>query len=171
MSKCCTLLSVTAIYIYIYITVFWQWSGAWDVGWTCSAVSVWSRAHLLAGLEEATAQDGGWRHGCQGSASLPSRWLCGSALRDRRLAGAGAGGKPWASWKGAKGQGHRERRGLAGAGFMTGAGRKGTVRRGERSIHLLEGDDAHKAGFQGGKPSCQQTAAFCGSLGVQANCI
>lgn len=63
-----------------------------------------------------------------------------------------------------------------GAGFMVDAGRKGTVRRGERSLHLLEGDDgtgwgrpnAHKAGFQGGKPSCQQTACFPWQFGAPA---
>lgn len=147
------------------------------MGWSCPAVSgCGAGAHLPAGLEEATAQDGGWPCACQGSASLPSLWLCGSAFRDTGLAGAGTQGKCCASWKGV--EGHREMRGLAGAGFMIGAGRKGTVSRGEGSLHLLEGDDgtgwgglnAHKAGFQGGKPSCRERAAFCGSLGLQESC-
>lgn len=80
--------------------------------------------------------------------------------RDSGAAGVVLAGEVW------RGTG----RGLAGAGLMVAVAGNSMVRRGEGSIHLLEGDgtawggpNAHHTGFQGGKPSCQQTDAVWGS--------
>lgn len=78
----------------------------------------------LAGLEEATARDGSWPPAHQGSAKPAAPRL---GPWGRKVGGCGDPREGLCQLD--RGGGHRAVRGLAGAGIMTGAGRKGTAGR------------------------------------------
>lgn len=161
-----------------HVTVFWQWSGAWDVaGLQCLCVE---QGTCPRGLEEARAQKGSWLHVCQGSVSLPST---GSVFGPRGHGVSWSRDSREMLCQPERDTGTRQAwscicERLGRSCICDGAGGKVVVRGGKGSLHLLEGGDgagwgglnAHSAGVQGDKHSFQQRTAFHDTLGFQESC-